>query len=192
MKRDLKMRKKMIWLISLFLFFANASGADLKTDPDCLAKEFVGLLAQGEYETAVGKFDPTLRQVFPVNKLKETWEAVLAQYGKFQRQIATRQETWQQYKIVYVTVKFAKAVLDLKVVYNTKNEIAGLFFLPGQLGQAGKARQIPKGVCEKGLTINNQKWTLPATLSLPEKNGQFPAVILVHGSGPQDLNCIPA
>ena len=34
--------------------------------------------------------------------------------------------------------------------------------------------------------VGEGEWALPATLSLPKGDGPFPAVVLVHGSGPHD------
>lgn len=39
---------------------------------------------------------------------------------------------------------------------------------------------------EEELTIGQEPWSLPATLTLPRAGKTFPAVILVHGSGPND------
>lgn len=39
---------------------------------------------------------------------------------------------------------------------------------------------------EKELVIISDSIALPATLTLPDGDGPFPAVVLVHGSGPQD------
>lgn len=50
-------------------------------------------------------------------------------------------------------------------------------------------KQPPKGVSEKEVSVpvdGKEGWELPGTLTLPEGKGPFPAVILVHGSGPQD------
>jgi dienelactone hydrolase len=42
---------------------------------------------------------------------------------------------------------------------------------------------------EQSLTVGaGTPWALPATLTLPTGTGPFPAVVLVHGSGPNDRN----
>jgi hypothetical protein len=180
------MVKKRVWLISLFLVLCNVFPAYMDTDVNRLAQEFVIMLVKGDYESAGQKFDPTLRQALPEKTLTATWQSVLGQYGEFKEQVAVRKEPVPPYTAVFVTVQFAKAVLDIKVVFNAKNEIAGLFFQPAPTDRAGKSRALPAGVIEKNVSIKCQEWTLPATLALPAQTGQYPAVILAHGSGPQD------
>jgi len=45
---------------------------------------------------------------------------------------------------------------------------------------------LPKGLAERSVTVGSSPWELPGTLTLPQGKGPFPAVVLVHGSGPQD------
>jgi dienelactone hydrolase len=44
----------------------------------------------------------------------------------------------------------------------------------------------PAAFTEKDVTVGNGQWALPGTLTMPNGNGPFPAVVLVHGSGPND------
>jgi dienelactone hydrolase len=39
---------------------------------------------------------------------------------------------------------------------------------------------------EMNITVGSGQWILPATLTVPKGAGPFPAVVLVHGSGPND------
>ncbi|MDQ1611065.1 MAG: uncharacterized protein QOG00_996 [Pyrinomonadaceae bacterium] len=46
---------------------------------------------------------------------------------------------------------------------------------------------VPASFIEQELTVGaGGEWPLPATLTLPAGKGTFPAVVLVHGSGPND------
>ncbi|MFQ3565694.1 MAG: alpha/beta fold hydrolase [Aggregatilineales bacterium] len=45
---------------------------------------------------------------------------------------------------------------------------------------------VPETFTEQAITIDNGDWSLPATLALPIGEGPFPAVVIVHGSGPID------
>jgi fermentation-respiration switch protein FrsA (DUF1100 family) len=45
----------------------------------------------------------------------------------------------------------------------------------------------PASFREQQVTVGaGSEWALPATLTLPAGNGPFPAIVLVHGSGPND------
>ncbi|HJR08753.1 MAG TPA: alpha/beta fold hydrolase [Pyrinomonadaceae bacterium] len=49
------------------------------------------------------------------------------------------------------------------------------------------AYAVPNAFVEQELTIGaGGEWPLPATLTMPQGKGEFPAIVLVHGSGPND------
>jgi len=46
----------------------------------------------------------------------------------------------------------------------------------------------PERFHEQEVQVGHERWVLPGTLSIPRGGGPFAAVVLVHGSGPQDRN----
>ena len=157
-------------------------------DIDSMAREFVDLLVKEEFESATGLFDQTMKNAMPVEKLQQTWTGLLGQVGRFKKQIGTRDQKVQQYDIIFVTCEFEQATLDVKVVFDSAKKIAGLFFLPSQQTFTYDAPDYAKSdvYTEKEVVVGTGKWSLPGTLTVPRGKGPFPAVILVHGSGPQD------
>jgi dienelactone hydrolase len=151
------------------------------------AEAFVDQLQAGQFTNAVAHFDKAMKAVLPAEKLAATWQAVNQQAGVFQRRHGARPEALGLYRIVLVTCEFARDWLDAKVVFNPAGEVAGLFFLPARKPDA----QIPRYAktnrfSEVEARFGAPGWELPGTLTLPKGEGQFPAVILVHGSGPND------
>lgn len=150
-----------------------------------LAKEFVSQLSNGKFKKAVERFDKVMVKALPADKLKTIWDGVVRQYGPLQRASETRVEIVNQYHLVFVTCEFERSKLDAKVVFSAENKITGLFFVPTE------AYRTPAYVDdslfeEKEVTVGQGFWHLPGTLSLPKGKGPFPAVVLVHGSGPND------
>jgi dienelactone hydrolase len=78
--------------------------------------------------------------------------------------------------------------LDAKVVLDKENNVAGLFFVPSTNKSVYNLPSYakPDSFLEVDVTVGSDEWKLPGTLTLPKGNGAFPAVILIHGSGPQD------
>lgn len=157
-----------------------------------LATAFVEQLAQGEYTAATTRFDASMQNVLPAAKLEETWEQVLGQVGAYQHQLGTHTDELQGYRRVFVTTQFEKAVLDVLVVFDAQGQIAGLFFQPVQAPDATPQAYNPPEYVHNGsfheieVTVGKGEWALPGTLTLPEGDAPFPAVVLVHGSGPND------
>lgn len=164
-----------------------ASAADLATK----ATAVVNAIAQGKSAEAAKSFDATMSTALPPDKLAATWAQVEAQAGAFEGTGATRQENLGAYTAVFVRCRFAAAELDAKVVYDKAGKIAGLFFVPPSepaapwslppYADAATFREIDVTV--------GKDWPLAAKLTLPANvKGKVAAVVLVHGSGPHDLD----
>ena len=99
---------------------------------EALAKDLVNALASGEYKETVENFDGTMKKALPAEKLQQVWNSIIAQAGPFVEQAGTRREKILLYDVIFVTCKFEKGVLDAKVVFDRKKQIAGLFFVSSQ------------------------------------------------------------
>lgn len=158
-------------------------------DVTAAGKQFVDLLAKQNYAAAVEQYDATMKAALPEAKLRETWEAVQTQAGPFKKQVSARALKVQGYDVVLVTCQFEKTKLDTKVVFDSKGKVAGLFFVPSTLPAQALAPPPyaqTNAFREREAKVGDGKWALPATLTLPQGTGPWPAIVLVHGSGPQD------
>jgi hypothetical protein len=103
---------------------------------------FVDLLAKDDVAGAYARFDETMKKAMPEATLRATWQALLKQVGTLQKQLGARVEEQAGYTIVFVTCQFERAALDIKVVFDAKRQVAGLFYVPSQ---AGSDALKPKG-----------------------------------------------
>jgi fermentation-respiration switch protein FrsA (DUF1100 family) len=152
------------------------------------AKHFIQMLANGDFSGAAKNFDVTMRGALPPAKLQDIWESLNTYVGSFKRQIGVRTEKFQQHDIAFVTCEFERATLDAKVVFNSARQIAGLFFIPSQSTPKLEtpASPVKDTLREKEVLVGTGEWAVHGTLSFPKGLGPFPAIVLVHGSGPQD------
>ena len=178
-------------LICLMVFSFSYAQDQRVSDSDTLkilAKQFVERLAQEDFSSTIKYFDSTMITALPVEKLREIWGYLIAQAGHMKKQTGVRIEKSAQYDIVYVTCEFEKASLDIKVVFNIMKEIAGLFFAPSSSSSEYTlpAYTHPESFREKEVVVGRGEWALPGTITFPLGTGPFPALVLVHGSGPND------
>jgi hypothetical protein len=157
---------------------------DLKQE----AQNFILQVVESDFIAACRLFDNNLLQVFPPAKLEETWLQLIGLAGPFQTILACQAVERGENYIVTVSCQFEKAPMDIHVVFNQSGQIAGLNYQPAPTASLYNppAYIHTDAFHETEVTVGNGKWALPATLSMPEGAGPFAAVVLVHGSGPQD------
>jgi len=151
-----------------------------------MANQFVKALEKGDYQAAVKNFDETMSKAAPPEKMKQIWETVISQVGELHQQTRIRTESTPKYDIVYITCEFEKATLDIKVVFNKKKKIAGQFFTQTLSPYKPPSYVDTESFTEKEVQFGADGWELPGILSMPKGEGSYPALVLVHGSGPND------
>ena len=157
-----------------------------------LADEFYStLVVERDFAGATKNFDSVMLSALPEAKLEETWATIVAQVGAYQERLGDPTvERVDRYERVTIALKFERAVLDMQVVVDsTTGLISGLFFVPSRqasLLYTTPGYADPDAFEEQDVTVGSGEWTLPGTLTMPKGEGPFPAVVLVHGSGPND------
>ncbi|MGZ7065994.1 MAG: alpha/beta fold hydrolase [Candidatus Aminicenantales bacterium] len=171
-----------------FLLQAGAS-APAEDELTLKARQFVAALEKGDFNLAVRDFDETMLKVSGPDKLEPFWkEQFPKQVGAFKKQTAARREKLGAYEIVLVTCEFGKATLDARVVFDKAGKIAGFGFVPSlpPAKYEPPAYADPAKFEEKEVTVGSGEWALPGTLTMPQGDGPFPGLVLVHGSGAND------
>lgn len=178
----------LVFLVGSLVCFAQQEEVSKSEELTALAKGFVELLAKEDFPGAVEDFDTTMKKAMPPEKLGEVWKSLIAQVGPFQREISIRAEKAGEYDVVFVTCAFERSTIDVKVVFNGAKQISGLWFVPSQPLAEYKSPVYakPDTFREKEIMVGTGEWAVDGTLTLPIGDGPFPAVVLVHGSGPHD------
>jgi uncharacterized protein len=178
-------------IVCVLMAGCNSSAkAAAQPDRTSLATGFVQCLAAGNYADATASFDAAMLKAMPPDQLKQMWQSLLAQNGAYQSLGATHTATEGVYEIVFVPCAFEKVTLDFKLVFNQAGLMSGLWLVP-HVDQSEAQYTTPDYVhselyTEHEVTVGTGAWQLPGTLALPNGAGPFPAVVLVHGSGPND------
>jgi len=95
------------------------------------ARELLAHLNAGRFAKATMTFSPEVLKALPADKLQALWQTLQAQAGAFQSVAKTAKETTiQANQVVDLMCAFEKTPLILRVSYNNKKQVVGLFFLP--------------------------------------------------------------
>ncbi len=130
--------KKEIFLLLLPLIFMSNFGISRAQEQNGLTTDelttigikVVELLSKEDFKSVVNYFDDTMKKAASPKKLKAIWKSLLKNNGPLKGQIGVRTGKEQGYDILFVRCEFEKSKLDLKIVFNSAKQVAGLFFVP--------------------------------------------------------------
>jgi hypothetical protein len=166
-------------------FFLGPVPEDLEQATRALIEE----LARGDAAAAAAGFDATMASALPPDKLGAAWAQLVGQAGAFGGIESARMTAEGGHWIVYAACRFAATGLVVKAVYDVRNRVAGLFFLPPGSDPTEPwtppPYAHPERFTERAVSVGTAP-ALPGKLVVPVGTGPFPAVVLIHGSGPSD------
>jgi dienelactone hydrolase len=167
------------------LFSAGLLMAQSAADPAAVARKAVDLLLAGQYPELEAMFAPNVQDSLKLDALTKLGGQIRS-FG--QAEIgAPAVRTAGTTSVVVIPLKFASQNINMQMgISNSSGLITGFFTLPGGVSWQRPPYSKPDSFQEREVTIGDNPYKLPGTLTVPKGSGPFPAVVLVHGTGPND------
>lgn len=151
-----------------------ASQSDNDSTVRC--KEMARQMSLGKYDQAVKGFSKSLTTRVNAKSLQEKWGELEKKYGHYKESGEAKGQTIGNLRTVTVPIVFERGVVNLNLLLDYKNEIVNCSF---NLSADDLA-------LETALEVKSGEFELDALYTVPKEAKQFPVVVFVHGSGPQD------
>jgi dienelactone hydrolase len=156
-------------------------------DIEAKTNSLIASAASGDFRGASRDFGETMKGALPPSKFAETWRRVEREVGPWQSVEGFELKPERGFWSVLATSRFERGRLVVKAVYDAQDRIAGLFLLPPSQPWSAPPYANQAIFEERDVAVGTMP-SLPGTLSVPKGAGPFPAVVLVHGSGPNDAD----
>lgn len=173
------------FLIALFAQ-AYVASAQLSTI-EIKANKFSNLLFDGNADSSYKMLAPEVQSQMTSDQLRTLIGTIEGQLGMLQERGKVTQTQEGDYEVTYQPFQFRESLLDLKLVFNKDELISGLFFVPHK---EFKLELVDtESFCEEEIEVVTDKtYRLPGIATYPKNKEKCPAIILAHGSGPNDMD----
>jgi len=171
------------------LLYAILILADLQAAPSERARQVVELLLAEKYTELHAAFSEQLKASLTLDALRTQVGPSLKQLGKLDSLGEATVQKSGNLDVVVLPARFELMTINIVVSLDPEGRVRGLFFRPRESEGARWQRPAysqPDKFLERELSIGEGEWKLPGTLTLPRQAGPCPALVLAHGSGPQD------
>ncbi|MBC6109767.1 DUF3887 domain-containing protein [Pedobacter fastidiosus] len=182
------MKKSILFVIALL--FTTAAFSQNVISLFNGANNFFALMQEEKFADARGYFDENMKSKITEENLKKLWEDINTKLGKAESLEAIQSKTQGEFFSVTVEGKFANGSQNFLVGFNKEQKIVGLFLVPSQTAKEylKPAYADTNLYVEKSVYVTSGKHQLAAIITTPKNVKNFPVVVMVHGSGPGDLD----
>lgn len=142
--------------------------------------------SEEELDALYALFTADMQAAVPRSSLPALWAQLEQAGGAYECLLDDLTCTEQApYRVYTQTASMAQMNLTVTLVLDEAGCVAGLQFTPAVKTTAPVAAPA-SGVTEEAVQVGAEPWLLPGTLTMPSSDAPVPAVVLVHGSGPND------
>ncbi len=152
------------------------------------ANGFFDLLAEGKYTESHAFFSEEGKTKVTADNLKQFWEGMEGRLGKVKSIDATASKNQGEYYAVTVSGEFAYSKQDFLLLFDKAEKIVGLHLPPNAATYRAAGYADSTLYKEKATYIQEGNRQLAAIITTPKDGNSFPIVVLVHGSGPNDMD----
>ncbi len=178
-------------LLAISLTIATAPVATQQAEQQALiarAQDVVARLVSGDVESLLPTLTDKMKGAVDAEGLRRLIPGMAGQLGAFKSQTGARFEAQGVMRVVLVACVFERANVEIRVAFDPADRLGGLGVGPPAptVAYSSAAYVTASAFHDEAFTVDAGGWPLPGTLSRPIGPGPFPAIVLVHGSGPND------
>lgn len=177
-------------LLLVTVLQAPSSPQQPRVDVVAQARDALAAIAAGQAARVEAQFTAEMKAALPAGRLANTWSTLITQIGAHKEcEAKPRVRAIADKQMVITACTFERATIDVQFAFDSAGRISGLAFRPAATAAVPytlPSYAKPSTYTERDLTVGSGEWVLPATLTMPVGVGPVPAVVLVHGSGPND------
>ena len=168
--------------------FASAEPSTASQNVVARAVQLTKWWAYGKEILLEARFDSEMQSGLSTAQLADVWAELVAQKGSYKGVSGARMETVGGVPVVVVAVAFQNESAGIEWSFSSDGTVTGLHIvlLPAAWSRPWYDKRAT--YAEEKLTIGSGYLKVPAELDVPVGKGPFPAVVLVPGSGPADMN----
>lgn len=182
--------KKLIVLFTMMLATTAAFSQGVMTLIS-RSEEFFTTLQQEKFKEANLFFDESVQAKVPAETLQKVWTDLNTKFGKYESADVVQSKAQGDFIVVLMDAKFASDSQRFLFAFNKANKMVAFLLQPKSTAPgytkpayADTTLYQESEVRIKGLKNND----LVGMLTVPKNAKNFPIVVLVHGSGPSDMD----
>ncbi|MNK25870.1 Alpha/beta hydrolase family protein [compost metagenome] len=179
---------KKFFLLSAFLLFALTSFSQNVFSLFGKANTFFDLFAAGKFEEAHAYFSEEGKTKVTAENLKQFWATMEGRMGKVKSIDATGSKNQGEFYAVNVSGEFQYDKQDFILLFDKTEKLVGLHLPPKAITYRAPGYADSTLYKEKSTYIEWPGHQLAAIVTTPKDGNSFPIVVLVHGSGPNDMD----
>lgn len=151
------------------------------------ALQVIDAFLAGDTAAVHARFDAKMAAAVSAEQLAQGLASIKAGAGELQSRGEPTSDVREDGALVTQSLRFERAEVVAFVAFDKERRISGFALRPPK-APVVEVPPVPADAAyeERELRIGDAANGLPATLAMPRGKGPFPAVVLVHGSGPQD------
>lgn len=179
--------KKTLLLVAL-LFFSTASFSQNVLRLFSKANQFFIYLAEEKFDEAYQTFDESEKSKLTADNLKTLWANITKNLGAPVVLDAVQSKVEGELYVVTVEGEFENAKQNFTVVFNKAENIVGFYMPPNKTEYSKPFYVDENSFVEETVYLKSGTHQLAAIITTPKGATNFPMVVLVHGSGPSDMD----
>ncbi len=179
---------KKTFLLFTFLLFALTGFSQNVFSLFGKANTFFDLFAAGKFEEAHAYFSEEGKTKVTPENLKQFWTNMEARFGKVKSIDASGSRVQGEYYAVTVNGEFQYDKQDFLLLFDKSEKLVGLHLPPKAATYRAPGYADSTLYKEKSTYIQWPGHQLAAIITTPKDGNSFPIVVLVHGSGPNDMD----
>jgi dienelactone hydrolase len=174
-------------LIVFVLFIGIASNAQDVNKCKAINKNTIRQFQNNHSDSVFSYFNDDMRSKLSAADLAKIWSQLESAMGKFNGVGEAKGMQFEAYYQLETQLQFEKKNLRYRLAFDKDNRISGMYFVPYKtrrtpalkMANTDKYREMP-------VKVHTSDLDLPGTLCIPKNVNNFPIIVFVHGSGPND------